>query len=64
MNLSQSQDSENSEDLGVEFVNTSDPDDEGELGLGGHVDLSGELGLSGRVSTCLRAVISSELAFW
>jgi hypothetical protein len=64
VDLSESQDPEDSEDLGVELVNTSDPDDEGELGLGRDVDLSGEFGLSGLMGTCLRAVISSELAFW
>lgn len=46
MDLSQSQQSEDPENLGVELIDTSDPDNEGEFGLGGHVDLSCEFGLS------------------
>lgn len=64
VDLSQSQQSQDSEDLGVQLVNTSDPHNEGESGLGRDVDLSGEFGLSILMATCLRAAISSELAFW
>ena len=41
VDLSQSENSEDSDDFGVEFVNTSDSHDEGKSGLGGYVDLSG-----------------------
>jgi hypothetical protein len=64
VDLSESQKSKDSKDLGVEFVNTSDPDDEGEFGLGRDMDLTSQLSLNRLMLTCLRAVISSELAFW
>ncbi len=46
MDLSESQNSEDSDNLGVQFVDTSDSYDESEAGLGWDVDLSGEFGLS------------------
>ena len=46
MDLSESEQPEDSEDFGVEFVDTSDPDDECEFGLCRDVDLSSEFGLS------------------
>lgn len=64
MDLSQSQNPEDSEDLGVELVNTSDSDDEGELWLSRDMDLASQLGLNHLIFTFLRAVISSALAFW
>ncbi len=53
MDLSESQNSEDSDDLWVEFVDTSDSDDEGEAGLSWDVNLSGELGLSTGSDLCL-----------
>ena len=41
VDLSQSEDSQDSDNFGVEFVNTSDSNDECEFGLGWYVDLSG-----------------------
>ena len=40
MDLSQSQNSENSDNFGVEFVDTSDSDNEGNFGLSWDVNLS------------------------
>lgn len=45
--LSESEESHDPDDFGVELVNTSDSDNEGESGLSGYVDLSGELSLNG-----------------
>ena len=60
MDLSESQQSQDPENLRVELIDTSDPDHEGDLGLGGHVDLSCELGLSagGNLSLVGRVVLS------
>ena len=44
--LSESEESHDSDGLGVEFVNTSDSNNEGDFGLGRYVDLSGELSLN------------------
>jgi hypothetical protein len=44
--LSESEESHDSDSLGVEFVNTSDSNNEGDFGLGRYVDLSGELSLN------------------
>ena len=46
MNLSKSQNSKDSDDLGVQFVDTSDSYDESKAGLGWDVNLSGDLGVS------------------
>jgi hypothetical protein len=62
VDLAESEDAEDADDLGVELVNTADADNEGDLGLGWNVDLAGEFGLRGEGSTCLRAVISAWLA--
>ena len=40
MDLSQSEYSQDSDDLGVEFVNTSDSHNKSKFGLSGNVDLS------------------------
>jgi len=58
MNLSESQNSKDSDDLGVQFVDTSDSYDEGKAGLGWDVNLSGDLGVS--TSSNLR-LFSSEV---
>ena len=44
--LSQSEESHDSNDLGVELVNTSDSNDKGEFGFSGHMDLSSVFGLN------------------
>ena len=44
--LSESKKSHDSDDLGVEFVNTSDSNDKGKSGFGGYVDLTGGFGLN------------------
>jgi hypothetical protein len=46
MNLSESQNSKDSDDLGVQFVDTSDSYDESKAGLGWDVNLPGDLGVS------------------
>lgn len=45
--LSESEESHDSDDFGVELVNTPDSDNEGESGLSRYVDLSSEFCLSG-----------------
>ena len=45
VDLSESQNSEDSNNLGVEFVDTSDSYDESEAGLGGDVNLPSNFGL-------------------
>lgn len=64
VDLSQSEYSQDSDDLGVEFVNTSDPDDKGEFGLGWYVDLSWQFSLYKMVCTFLLASISALVALW
>ena len=64
MELSQSEESHDSNDLGVELVNTSDSNDKGESGFSGHMDLSGMFGLNKSELTFLLALISALLAFW
>jgi len=44
--LSESQDTEDSDRSWVKFIDTSNSDDEGQLGLGWDEDLSAQLGLS------------------
>jgi hypothetical protein len=63
VDLSKSKDSEDPDDFWVQLVNTSDSDDESELGLSCDVDLSGEFSLNRGRGTCLRAVISSWVDF-
>lgn len=46
MDLSQSEESQNADSFGVEFVNTSDSNDECKFGLSGNVDLPCELSLT------------------
>ena len=50
MQLSQSQESENSNCSGVKLVDTSDSDHEGELGISWDVNLTGEFGISSGIS--------------
>ena len=64
MDLPQSEQSQDSDDLRVEFVNTSDSHNECESGLGGYVDLSGKFGLNVTICTFLLASISALTAFW
>jgi hypothetical protein len=64
VDLSQSEQSQDSDDLGVEFVNTSDSHNECESRLSGYVDLSGKFGLSVIMCTFLLASISALTAFW
>jgi hypothetical protein len=45
VDLSQTQDPQDAQHLGVELIDTSDSDNEGQSGLSWDVDLSGELGL-------------------
>ena len=61
--LSQSEESHDSNDLGVELVNTSDSNNEGESGFSGYMDLSGVLGLNKSQLTFLLALISAQQAF-
>lgn len=62
--LSQPEQSHDSDDLGVELVDTSDSGHKGDLGFGRYVDLAGELGLNRSNCTFLLAEISSLQAFW
>ena len=62
VDLSQSEYSQDSDDLGVEFVNTSDSNDKGESGLGWYVNLSSEFGLCEVICTFLLALISAAVA--
>ncbi len=64
MDLPQSEQSQDSDDFGVEFVNTSDSNNECESGLGGYVNLSSELGLNRLKRTFLLASMSALTAFW
>ena len=64
MNLSQSEQSQDSDDFGVEFVNTSNSNNECESGLGGYVNLSSELSLNREMYTFLLASMSALTAFW
>jgi hypothetical protein len=53
VDLSKSENSQDSEDFGVEFVDTSDSDNKGKFGLGGDVNLSGKFRLSPCSGFCL-----------
>jgi len=64
VDLSQSEQSEDSDNLGVEFVNTSDSDNECESWLSRYVDLTCKFGLSILDGTFLLASISALTAFW
>jgi len=64
VDLSQSEQSEDSDNLGVEFVNTSDSDNECKFGLSRYVDLTCKFGLSIWSGTFLLASISALTAFW
>ena len=57
MKLSQSQESEDSCDLGVEFVDTSDSNDEGELSLSWDIQSSREFGLSSQLCLLVDRVL-------
>ncbi len=63
MDLSESKNSEDSDDFRVEFVDTSDSDDEGKFGLGSNMDLTCEFCLDKVDCTCLLAVISASVDF-
>lgn len=60
--LSEPKESHDSDDFGVELVNTSDSNNKGEPGLGRYVNLSGEFSLNCLESTFLLALISALLA--
>lgn len=62
--LSESEESHDADDFGVELVNTADPHDKGQFRLGRDVDLTGKLGLNRQTITFLRASISARVAFW
>ena len=64
MDLSKSEQSQDSDDFRVEFVNTSDSYDESELGLSRYVNLTSKLGLNIISDTFLLALISALTAFW
>jgi len=64
VDLSQSEQSQDSDDFRVELVNTSDPDDECDFWLSWHIDLSCKFCLSKMEFTFLRASISALTAFW
>jgi len=61
--LSQSEESHDSNDLGVEFINTSDSNNKGKFGFGGYVNLSSVLSLNKSELTFLLALISAQQAF-
>ena len=63
MDLSQPKQSQDSDDFGIEFVNTSDSDNECEFGLSRYVNLSCDFSLDNRSSTFLLASISALTAF-
>jgi len=44
--LSESEESHDSDGFGIEFVNTSDSNDKGDFGVSRYVDLTGELSLN------------------
>ena len=46
MELPESQQAQDSHDARVQLIDTSDPDDEGDFGFCGDMDLASELGLS------------------
>ena len=62
--LSQSEESHDPDDLGVEFVNTSDSNNKGEFGFSSYVNLSSEFSLSGSKFTFLMAAVSALTEFW
>ena len=64
VDLSKSEQSQDSDDFRVEFVNTSDSYDESELGLSRYVNLTSKLGLNIISDTFLLALISALTAFW
>lgn len=64
MELSQSQQSHDSDHVGAELVNTSDSDHESEARLGRDVNLAAVLGLNKTLITFLLASISARVAFW
>jgi len=64
MDLSQSEQSQDSDDFRVEFVNTSDSHNERKFWLCRYIDLSGKFGLDIGISTFLLASISALTAFW
>ncbi len=64
VDLSQSEQSQDSDNLWVEFVNTSDSNNECEFWLSGYVDLTCKFGLSIWSGTFLLASISVLTAFW
>ena len=59
MELSQSQQSHDSDHVGAELVNTSDSDNESEARLGRDVNLAAVLGLNKTLITFLLASISA-----
>lgn len=63
MELSESEESHDADNFGVEFVNTADPHNECQTGLSWDVNLTGELGLDHRIFTFLRASISALVSF-
>ena len=64
VDLSQSEQSEDSDDFRVEFVNTSDSYNECESWLSWYVDLTSELGLNIWIGTFLLESISALTDFW
>ena len=62
--LSQSEESHDPDDLGVEFVNTSDSNNKGEFVFSSYVNLSSEFSLSGSKCTFLMAAVSALIEFW
>jgi hypothetical protein len=63
MELSEPEKSKNSDNSGVQLVDTSDSDDKGKLGFSWDVNLSSEFGLNRTKCTFLLAVISAAQSF-
>ena len=64
MELSESEESHDSDDFWVVFVNTSDSNHKCKFRLSRYVDLSSEFSLSNKKITFLLASISALLSFW
>jgi len=64
VDLTETKKTQNTDNLGVEFVDTANTDNESKTGLSWHVNLTRKFGLGYKIFTCLLAVISVWLAVW